>query len=272
MLMMLAAVAGVYLLICGAIYSLRHRMIFPVRGGAAGTPAQFRIPDGDAVTISTDDGASVPAWFLPAVPRAEKSGVLVWFHGNSETLAGLAAVFSEFRQPGLALLAVEYRGYGGPGFATVDNVERDALAAWEWLARRDDIDMTKVVVYGRSIGSGPAIHLAAERPVAGLIVESGFSTMRKLAHYHVPIVPSALAGNGFDNLGRIARSRCPVLLIHGDRDRVVPFVMGQALAARAGSRGEFWVLAGADHNDSYRAGGEEYVRRVREFVARIRDR
>lgn len=270
--MILAAAAVGYVLLCIGVFSARHRMIFPLRGDAAGTPAQFRIPDGMAVTIPASDGIGLPAWFLPAVPASAKSGVMIWFHGNGETLAGLAPIFREFRVPGVALLAVEYRGYGGPGVATVADIERDALTVWEWLAARPDIDMSKVIVYGRSIGSGPAIHLAAERPVAGLIVESGFTTMRKLAHYHMPLVPSFLAGNGFQNLDGIARTRCPVLLIHGDRDRVVPFVMGQALAAAAGDRGDFWVLRGADHNDSYGAGGEEYVRRVREFVSRALDR
>ena len=270
--MILAAIAAGYALLCAGVYFARHRMIFPLRGDAAGTPAQFRIPDGIAVSIPAGDGTPLPAWLLPAVPASDRSGVIVWFHGNGETLAGLAPIFREFRVPGVALLAVEYRGYGGPGIATVADVERDAISVWEWLAARPDIDMSKVIVYGRSIGSGPAIHLAAERAVAGLIVESGFTTMRKLGHYHMPVVPSFLAGNGFQNLDRIARTRCPILLIHGDRDRVVPFVMGQALAARAGARAEFWALPGADHNDSYAAGGAEYVRRVREFAGRVRDR
>jgi fermentation-respiration switch protein FrsA (DUF1100 family) len=261
-------------------------MIFPIRGGNMGNPADFRIPDGVAVSIPTDDGASIGAWFLPAEDSAGDHsagdhkgrpytgghggpplrGAMIWFHGNAETLAGLAPIFREFRMPGVALLAVEYRGYGAPGHATVDNVERDALAAWEWLAARGDVDMAKVVVYGRSIGSGPAIHLAAARPVAGLIVESGFTTMRALANFHFPVVPSFLAGSGFRSLERIAAARCPVLLIHGDRDRVVPTVMGQALARAAGARGELWIIPNTDHNDTYDHGGEEYVRRVREFV------
>ena len=258
-----------YALLCVAIFFARHRMIFPVRGGAMGNPATFGIPDAEAVTMPSEDGHGVAAWFLPAVPAAEPSGVLVWFHGNAETLAGLAPIFRAFRAPGVALLAVEYRGYGSPGTATVDNVERDALAAWAWLAQRAGVDTTRAVVYGRSIGSGPAIHLAARRPVAGLIVESGFSTMRKLAHFHFPVVPSALAGRGFNNVADIARVACPILLVHGDHDRVVPTAMGRALAAAAGPRGELWIIRDTGHNETYDHGGAEYVQRVRAFVARF---
>jgi fermentation-respiration switch protein FrsA (DUF1100 family) len=259
---------GLYAVLCAIVYVSRHRMIFPVRGVTAGNPADFRLADGIAVAIPSDSGHSFAAWFLPAVPTpaSGKPGVLIWFHGNAETLGGLAPIFRMFRPAGVAMLAVEYQGYGSPGFATVENVERDAIAAWEWLAQRGDVDMAKVVIYGRSIGTGPAIHLAAARPAAGLIIESGFTTMRRLAHAHFPFIPSIFAGSGFNSIADIARARCPVLLIHGDRDATVPTAMGRELAAAAGARGELWIIAGAGHNDTYDLGGEEYVRRVRTFV------
>jgi len=268
-LLLLALLAYAALVL--VVYLARHRLVFPARGGPSGTPAQFRIADGELVAIPTGDGATLGAWFLrspdAAAPRA---GVVVWFHGNGETVAGLAPVLQAFRVPGVALLAVDYRGYGAStGRPTVANTERDALAVWRWLAARADLDTTRVVVYGRSVGGGPALALAAAHPPAGLILESAFTSLRAMARVHYPLLPAFLAGPGFDNLARIERVRCPILFVHGDRDGIVPHWMGQALAERVRDRSEFWTIPGADHNDTYDTGDEEYVRRFQAFVRRF---
>lgn len=248
----------------------RHWLVFPLRGGTSGAPAQFRIADGEAVRIPTGEGAVLGAWFLPATGgEATRTGVVVWFHGNGETVAALAPVLREFRVPGVALLAVDFRGYGAStGRPTVANTERDMEAVWRWLAGRPDVDTTRVVVYGRSVGSGPAVALATTHPVAGLVLESAFTTLPALARVHYPILPASLAGRGFDNLTRIERVRCPILFVHGDHDTTIPLWMGQALADRVRDRSEFWAIPGADHNDTYDVGGEEYVRRFQAFVRR----
>ena len=130
-----------------------------------------------------------------------RAGAVIWFHGNGETIGGLAAILREFRPERAALLALDYRGYGeSSGRATVAGAKRDAEAAWAFLAARPDVDSAKIVVYGRSVGSGPAIFLAAERPAAGLVLESAFTSLRALARVHYPIFPSVIAGFGFENL------------------------------------------------------------------------
>jgi len=225
------------------------------------------------VVIPVGDGVTLSAWMLPAVPAPPgRAPVVVWFHGNGETVAGLAPVLRDFRPPGVALLAVEYRGYGASGGApTVANTEEDALAVGRWLDARTDVDTSRLVVYGRSVGTGPAIHLGASRHVAGLVVESGFTSLAQLARYLYPVFPAFLAGGGFDNIGRIGRTQCPALFIHGDADGLIPISMGRALAAAVGNRGNLYVIHGANHNDTYDAGDEEYRRRFKEFVGRVTD-
>lgn len=265
---LLVIAAGLYVALCLIVFLARHRLVFPLRGGAAGEPASFGIRDGLSVVIPVSGGDTLAAWWLPAVPSAERNGVMIWFHGNGETVAGLAPVFRDFRPAGVAMLAVEYRGYGAStGTPTVSNSEEDALAIWDWLAKRADVDTSRIVAYGRSIGTGPAIHLASSRPLAGLIVESGFTSLRGLARLHYPIIPSFIGGSGFDNLMRMTRVSCPVLFVHGDQDRIIPNAMGQALAAAARNQAGFVVIMRADHNDTYDMGGEGYVSRVRDFVA-----
>lgn len=276
MLRLAVLAAGAYVAICFLLVLSRNRLIFPSPKSVTPEPRLAGIADGEKVAIATADGERLVGWFLP--PRrggtdATGSGrdpALLWFHGNYETVGSLAPILGEFRPEGAALLVVDYRGYGeSTGRATTELVKRDAEAAWAFLRARPDVDASRIVVYGRSVGTGPAIYLAAARPVAGLILESAFTSLRALARVHYAIFPSFLAGSAFDNREEISRVTCPVLFVHGDRDRTVPLAMGRELAGRVGDRGEFYVIRGADHNDTYAAGGEEYAGRVRAFVAEL---
>jgi fermentation-respiration switch protein FrsA (DUF1100 family) len=267
-LLVVAAVG--YAAVCLALFLSRNRVVFPIRGGGLG------MRDGEIVTVPVDGGDTLVAWLLPAhapAPAPPPAPVLVWFHGNGETVAGLAPLLREFQPPGVALLAVDYRGYGAStGNPTVANSERDALVLWDWIAARPDLDAARVVVYGRSVGSGPAVALAAQRPVAGLIVESPFTSLGAMARRSFPIFPSFLAGRGFNNLARIGDVRAPVLIIHGDRDSLIPTQMGRLLYERMiEKRGtaELWLIPGADHNSTYDVGGDDYVRKVRGFVQSV---
>ncbi len=249
---LLVAAIG-YAVVGLVLFLSRDRIVFPIRGGGIAPPR-----DGELVAIPVD-GAVLKGWLLPG-----NGPVLLWFHGNGETVLGLGDLLRRFRP----VLAIDYRGYGGStGSPTVANAERDALAVYDWIASR----ATGVVIYGRSVGSGPAVAVAAQRPVAGLILESPFTSLGAMARRSFPIFPAFLAGRRFDNLRRIGSVRAPVLIIRGDRDSLIPTRMGHLLYERViatGGAAEEWVIAGAEHNSTYEVGGAEYVRRVRDFVQR----
>ncbi len=250
------------------VFLMRERLTFPIRGGGLGEPARFGMPDGERVVIPTSGGATLSAWWLPpAAGVARPAPALLWFHGNAETVEGLGPVLRQFRLPEAGLLAVDPRGYGAStGTPTAANVAADALVAFDWLAARPEVDAARIVVYGRSVGSGPAARVARDRAPAGLILESPFTSLRAMARVHYPYFPSALAQADFDNLGAVHASRAPVLIIHGTVDEIVPPWMGRALAEAAGSRARLWAIPGAGHNETYDLGDEEYVRRVMAFV------
>lgn len=276
MLRLAVLAAGAYAAICFLLVLSRNRLIFPAPKSVTPEPRLAGIADGEKVAVATADGERLVGWYLPAsgggtdATGSGRHAALLWFHGNYETVGSLAAILGDFRPEGAALLVVDYRGYGeSTGRPTVGLVKRDAEAAWAWLEGRPEVDASRIVVYGRSVGVGPAIYLAAARPAAGLILESAFTSLRGLARVHYPLFPSFLAGSGFDNREEIGRVTCPVLFVHGDRDRTVPLAMGRELAGRVGDRGEFYVIRGADHNDTYGLGGKEYADRVRAFVAEV---
>lgn len=266
-LRLLLIVAVLYGAACLLLWLLRDRVIFPVRGNPTVEPAVFGLADGRAVTIPTPDGELLAGWYFP--PRDTAGGALLWFHGNAEWVSASAPLVEAWRPTRAGLLLVDYRGYGSStGRATVAGVTTDGLAAWDWLASQPEIDSARIVVFGRSVGSGPALHVAARRPIAGVVLESAFTSLRAMARHHYPVFPSALAGSGFDNLGAIARVEAPALLIIGDRDAIVPSRMGHELAAAAAGLVETWVIAGADHNTTVATAPDEYARRLRAFVDR----
>jgi fermentation-respiration switch protein FrsA (DUF1100 family) len=263
-----AVLAAAYVAICVLLFLARDKLIFPAARGATPEPSRLGLGDGEKVTLATDDGEQLVGWYLPPADTAPRPApALLWLHGNAESVAGIAPLIREFRSKGAALLVVDYRGYGeSSGRATARGVIRDAEAMWSYLAARPEVDARRIVVYGRSVGAGPAVHLAANRPAAGLVLESAFTSLRDLARMYYPIFPAFLAGSEFDNLAAMARVRCPVLVIHGERDVTIPPGMGRALAERA--RGEWWLIEGADHNTTYDVGDEAYVRKVHEFLER----
>jgi len=264
-----AALVLLYGAACVLLVLSRDRLVFPIRGGQTGDPRRHGIADGERVTIATADGERLAAWWLP--PRGgpgAPGGAVLWFHGNGETVAGIGPVLREFRPDAAGLLAIDYRGYGeSTGKATIAGTGRDAEAAWAWLAARADVDSHRIVIYGRSVGSGPAAGLAALHPHAPLILESAFTSLRGMAREHYPIFPSMLAGGGFDNLSALGDTSRPVLIILGEQDQLVPPWMGRALAER--SHGELWTIPGADHNATYDVGGDAYVARFKRFVAAV---
>src|SRR3990172_469403 len=149
---LLVALIG-YGVLGAVLFSSRARIVFPLGGGGIAPPR-----DGELALIPVD-GAVLKGWLLPG---PERGPLLLWFHGNGETVLGLGSLLHEFKADGFALLAVDYRGYGGSyGKHTVANSERDALAIWDWIGAR----WPPLVVYRPSVGSGPAVALAPPPPL-----------------------------------------------------------------------------------------------------------
>lgn len=174
--------------------------------------------------------------------------VIVYFHGNGGNVSYRAARAQFFQAEGCGALMVEYRGYGGStgepsetNFMADARLMLDRLAAHGYPARR-------LVLFGESLGSGIAVALAAERPVAGLILDSPYTALVEVAAKRMPFLPVRLLMlDRFDSLSKIGKVRAPLLVIHGDADDGVPFEMGQKLYAAAPGPKSFVRLKGAGH-------------------------
>lgn len=216
------AVAAICSFFAAAVWLIQRSVLFP-------RPPNFTRPDrGPAEPVALADGA---AFFLPSSPRvAPRAPLIIFLHGNAETADDWVDQFPEPRGRGWSVLLVEYPGYGGTaGAPSEEGLVKSALAAFDWAARDPRIDPRRIVAYGRSVGTGPASQLAAARPVAGLVLESGFTSVRPLAARF--LVPGFLVRDPFDNLAALRSYRGPLFVIHGTNDRVIPVAHGRSLAA-----------------------------------------
>lgn len=217
-----------------------------------------RVEPVGATRIGMSDGTWVSAVYLPN-PAARF--VLWYFHGNAEALGDLAPRLMMLRDQGFSVFAVEYPGYGvSGGTPSEKSIAAANRAALAYLDAQLQVPPQRLVLYGRSVGGGPAVDVAAREPVAGLILESAFvSAFRVMTRW--PLLP----GDRFKNLQKMKRVRCPVLVMHGRLDRVIPFWHGEALhAAVRGLRQCLWV-ADAGHNDLREAAGPAYDAALQEF-------
>lgn len=216
---MILAVMGVLLLAIGLIFSPDRAMIFPASiTGALPTP-----PNGVEV-VQTEAGI---VWFLPA-GSTEPAPAIMLFHGNGENIASTLSTAKVYQSRGLAVALVEYPGYGGtPGKPTQASVTEAAVAAYDAIESHDHVDPDRIIAHGFSLGGGVAAQLADRRPLAGLILESTFSSLT--AMYRSMRIPGFLCRDPFRTDLVLAEFDRPVLLVHGRQDTIVPPIHSQRL-------------------------------------------
>src|SRR5438876_7563868 len=263
-----------YTLLVLLAWRFQDRLAFPAPRAPLPDPKRVGVANGEKVEVTMEDGTRLVGWFLkPVVPQppptSPTSPSLLWFYGNGETIAAIWPIVREFQPPGTAVLVLDYPGYGGSGGrATEGALYAAADAAYAALTARPDVDPRRIYVYGRSLGSAVATYTAAHHPVAGLILESPFTNAAAMAKYHYGLLPRFLLRLSLDNLANVRRVRCPILLFHGDVDRLVPTAMGMAVAAAAVGPVEVVLIHGAGHNDTYDIGGRSYRDKMWRFIGR----
>lgn len=209
-------------------------------------------------TITDDNGNQIAVVHLPN----EHARFTVWFfHGNAEDLGDLEPFLLMLRQTGFAVFAFDYPGYGlSTGRPSESALNVAARAAGKYLRDELKVATAQTILFGRSLGGGPALVIATEGVYGGIILQSTFtSVFRVMTQWR--LLPSDL----FDNERKLPRVGCPVLVIHGRHDEVIPFAHGEALFAAAREPKRSYFLPTARHNDLIGIGGAEFWRTVREF-------
>jgi pimeloyl-ACP methyl ester carboxylesterase len=227
------------------------------------------------VRLKTKRGETVVALFGGATlsdgrsdPRAADRPTMIFFYGNAMCLKYAAVQLEEFRRLGVNVLIPEYVGYGmSSGIASENGCQATALAGYDYIVAERKVDPHRIIAAGWSLGGAVAIDLASRKEVGGLIAFSSFTSAVDLGRRILPFVPvSLLLQHRFDNAQKIATVKCPTLIGHGRWDRIIPFEMGQELAAKAGGPVTTLWIDQADHNDFFEVGGNQIDQAIVRFV------
>jgi len=270
-------VIAAYIVWCLLLYFQQDRMIFPRHMTAAplaGPPAPATV----VVRLPLAKGGYVESWFLPATAAGAETGlrvvarfgaqarapVILFFHGNGELIDYQDFIVENYRRLGCSVLLPEYRGYGrSSGRPSQDAVVADAVRFYDEIVKRDDVDASRIVFHGRSLGGAVAAALAEHRRPRALILESSFASVAGMSRRY--LVPSFLLKHPFRTDRLVAESELPMLIFHGSNDRIVPPSHGRRLRDLA--RNGRYIEYQCGHNDFPGVGnGERYWQAIEDFL------
>jgi fermentation-respiration switch protein FrsA (DUF1100 family) len=262
-----AAVLSAFLVI---IWTVQRRLIyFPTAG--VPTPEEIGLADVEPVTFTTTDGLALGGWFVASSGPSPRLTVLV-FNGNAGNRANRGSLAAALRRQGFHVLLFDYRGYGGnPGSPTEEGLAADSRAAMTYLAGRPDVDVSRIMYFGESLGTAVAVNLAVEHPPAAVVLRSPFTSLADVGQHHYPFLPvRLLLRDRFASIDRIQRIRAPLLVIAGGQDRIVPIEHSRRLYDAAVAPKTLLVLPDADHNDHALLAGDEMIGAIVRFLQPLR--
>jgi len=228
----------------GWLLPFENRLVFfgarPESRTLTATPADYGLPY-RRLTLSAEDGVKLMAWELPNTSHAPW---VVYFHGNGENVSSYLAATAQLYALGMNVLMLEYRGYGeSEGVPSEAGLYRDARASYDHLLHRG-VPPKRIALYGFSLGSGVAVHLASEVKVGALVVEAGYTSLPDVARAVYRVVPKGLMTNRFASLEKLPNVKAPALFMHSKGDLTVPYAQGRRLYEAAGEPKAFLELKG----------------------------
>jgi hypothetical protein len=266
----MAAVLGWGVAVYGGLalylYAFQARYVYFPERQVTATPADIGLAF-ETVRLSTADGETLAAWYIPA-PAAR--GTLLYLHGNGGNVGHRIDQVAVFHRLGLNILIIDYRGYGdSSGKPSEEGTYRDALAAWHYLTQNKRHLPQRIVLFGESLGGSIAAWLATRHTPAGLVIYASLTSVPELAQALYPIFPASwLARYRYDTRAALDRVACPVLILHSPADEVIPFSHGQALLGAAHAPKRLVELRGG-HNDALAVSREAYAQAVGAFLQTV---
>ncbi len=220
----------------------------------------------EIIKIEVEDATYISAVYLD---NPVSKFTILYSHGNAEDIGDVRPILERLERRGFSVFAYDYRGYGtSDGKPSETNTYRDIEASYDYLVKDLKVPADRIIVMGRSVGGGPAVELALHRQTAGLICESCFvSVFRVMTRIRL------LCFDKFNNIAKIKKLGCPVLIIHGTDDRIIPAWHGRKLFEAAGEpRFCLWV-EGAGHNDDIaEIAGESYWQKINSLTEAVSDK
>lgn len=244
-------------------WSMFHPEKYP--GGLWHLQEHFRAED---VWVTASDGVRIHGWKLRA--QSDANWVTLYLHGNAGNLTHRVDHMEAIPRVGSDLLIIDYRGYGkSEGKPTEEGIYRDADAAYEYLVEAG-YKPEQLVIYGESLGTAVAVDLASRHACAGLVLEAPFPSASAVAGRVLPLLGPLAARGRLETAKKLPRVKAPMLIIHGTKDEVIDYELGQEVFEAAPGPKQFWTVEGAQHSNITQVAREQYPAKLREFLAQLR--
>jgi len=247
------------------LYFFQEKMLFYPTAPVSSVPRPAR-GELEDLRLVAPDGVQLSGWFVRS--SEESAPLLIYFGGNAEEVSWLVGMAERFA--GHSLLLLNYRGYGGSGGRPGESaLFADALLAYDYAKQRRDVDASRIVAMGRSLGSGVAVHLAAHRQLAGVILVSPYDSVRALAQSIYPWLPvGLLLKHPFDSMSRAGSLAAPLLCLVAENDNVIPPAHSRRLFDAWGGGDKRWIeVREAGHDDI--SGDLRYWDEIASFLGRF---
>lgn len=253
-----------------AVWLGQRRLIY-LADRATVPPVAAYLPGGTDVRLTTSDGLTLGAWYVPAAAGRDRGLTLLVAPGNGGNRVGRVPLAEALTEAGFAVLLFDYRGYGGnPGNPTEHGLARDIRAARDYLVAEREVRADRLLYFGESLGAAVVTELATEHPPAGLVLRSPFVDLASAAAVHYAFLPvRALLWDGFPVAEKLAGVDVPTAVVYGSQDSIVPPEQSREVARRAAGPVQLTEIAGADHNDPVLSAGPELVSAVVALAAAI---
>lgn len=244
----------------GAMNALLY---FPSRR-IAQTPADADLAFDD-LSFASEDGETLHGWFVRG--RQPPLGHLLFCHGNAGNIGDRVFNAHLLAGVGFDVLLFDYRGYGhSSGKPDEDGTYVDAQAAREEMLRCPAVQPDRIFYLGESLGGAVALHLALAFAPAGLILQSTFTSLRDVARRHYPFIPGPLVPDAYPSIRLVRKLNAPLLVLHGERDQIVPASHAQALVDAAPEPKRLRLFGGLGHNDLAAGAGADYARAIAQWA------
>lgn len=245
---------------------IENRMIFYPAASLERTPADVGLHFEDIV-FTTRDNLRLHGWL---VPRRDADSTLVWFHGNAGNISHRVENIKLLHElVRVNVFIFDYRGYGrSEGRPSEEGTYLDGEAALELIGSKlGDENRKKIILFGRSLGAAVATEMATRFDSQALILESPFVSIAEMARTILPFLPiGPFLQTKYEVKEKIKKTKVPLLVLHGERDEIVPIEQGRKVFDAAPEPKKLFIIAGAGHNDTYVVGGENYFRQLKEFI------
>lgn len=237
-----------YLAVLGGIYVFQRQLQYEP-GGAVVTLAETSLTGTEEVTITGPDGGVINGWYHPPAPGM---ATILFYKGNSKSFGAEHERFERWVADGYGFLAFDYRGFpASPGEISQANILSDALAAYDWLSARQD----RILIWGRSLGTGPATYVASQRQADALLLETPYTSTAAVGAERYWFLPIGLLMHDQFPLDQWLKSvEEPLMVAHGTGDRTIPVHHGEAVFKQAPNPGEIWIVPDAGHSDLWGLG------------------